>query len=134
MALNDPLHDRIGEELRRPVPAAVTQLADELAALAGSATAAVLFYGSGLRDETLDGVLDFYVLLDDVGAWPGSRLAALANRVLPPNVAYLERTVADRPVRAKVAVMSLAQFAAGMTGDGLDRCGRLRHRFSTCWW
>ncbi|TDU28935.1 hypothetical protein DFR24_3316 [Panacagrimonas perspica] len=120
MALNDPLRDGIGEELRRPVHAAVTQLADQLAALAGSATAAVLFYGSGLRDETLDGVLDFYVLLDDVGAWPGSRLAALANRVLPPNVAYLERTVADRPVRAKVAVMSLAQFAAGMTGEGLD--------------
>ena len=55
-----------------------------------TATAAVLFYGSALRDEALDGVLDFYVLTDRPIAWPGSRWTALASRLLPPNVGYLE--------------------------------------------
>ena len=40
---------------------------------AGESTAAVLFYGSALRDDALDGVLDFYVLTDRPIAWPGSR-------------------------------------------------------------
>jgi hypothetical protein len=60
-------------ELERAVPAPVTALAAELAARAGAATAAVLFYGSALRDAALDGVLDFYVLTDRPIVWPGSR-------------------------------------------------------------
>ena len=111
---------KIDAELRLPVDPAVRALGAELAARAGEATAAVLFYGSGLRDTRLDGVLDFYVLLDDVGAWPGSRLARTANRLLPPNVAYLETDLDGRRLRAKVAIMSLAQFQQGTAGDGLD--------------
>ncbi len=118
--MSQTLRERIEEELRRGVPEPVTQLARELAARAGDATAAVLFYGSGLRDEALDGVLDFYVLLDDVRAWPGSWLAAMANRVLPPNVAYLEVERDGRTLRAKIAVMSVAQFASGMEREALD--------------
>lgn len=81
---------------------------------------AVLFYGSNLRDASLDGVLDFYILLDDVRAWPGARLAALANRLLPPNVGYFEGRVTDQAVRAKYAVMSLAQFRSGCANEALD--------------
>ncbi len=81
---------------------------------------AVLFYGSALRTDTLDGVLDFYVLLDRVGAWPGSRVAAAANRVLPPNVGYFEGEVGGQTLRAKYAVMSLDQFRSGMSMKSLD--------------
>jgi hypothetical protein len=42
-------------------------------------------------------------------------LPALANRVLAPNVYYLESPVAGRTVRAKYAVVSLDQFERGMT-------------------
>jgi hypothetical protein len=107
-------------ELHRPLPAAVTQLAALFAARAGGGCAAVLYYGSTLRDDTLDGVLDFYVLLDDVRRWPGSRATQLANRWLPPNVGYLDAPLDDGRLRAKYAVMSVAQFRAGMSLRALD--------------
>jgi hypothetical protein len=110
----------IEAELRREPPAAVRTLAARLASRAGTATAAVLFYGSALRDEALDGVLDFYVLVDDVRHWPGSALARLANRWLPPNVGYVEDPIEGRDVRAKFAVMSTAQFRAAMSPRALD--------------
>ena len=107
-------------ELVRPVPAPVAALAAELAARAGDATAAVLFYGSALRDDALDGVLDFYVLTDRPIAWPGSRWTALAGRILPPNVGYLETTIDGSVLRAKYAVMTLAQFRGAMAPGSLD--------------
>ena len=117
----DPaLAAQIEPELRRtPAPEAVA-CAERLGARAGSATAAVLFYGSALRDQALDGLLDFYVLVDDARAWPGGRLAAAANRLLPPNVGYVEEPVDGRVLRAKYAVMTLAQFRARMGVRSLD--------------
>lgn len=116
----DPLRCILAEELQRELPPAVTQLAAQLAQSANGAAAAVLFYGSNLRDARLDGVLDFYVLLDRVGAWPGSRMAAFANRLLPPNVGYVEATVEGHALRAKYALISMAQFRRGVSPEALD--------------
>jgi hypothetical protein len=110
----------LGAELARAVPAPVAALADELARRAGPSTAAVLFYGSALRDDALDGVLDFYVLTDRPIAWPGARWTALAGRLLPPNVGYLETVVEGTTLRAKYAVMTLAQFRAAMSPKSID--------------
>jgi hypothetical protein len=110
----------LAAELDRPVPAPVSALAAELAARAGDATAAVLFYGSALRDDALDGVLDFYVLTDRPVAWPGSRWTALAGRLLPPNVGYLETSVGGTLLRTKYAVMTLVQFRRAMAPASLD--------------
>jgi hypothetical protein len=110
----------IEPELCCEVPQAVTRFAQRLAERAGGGAAAVLFYGSGLRDGALDSLLDFYVLTDRAGAWPGSRLAAAANRVLPPNVGYVEDDVDGERLRAKYAVMTLAQFRRGMSARSLD--------------
>jgi hypothetical protein len=116
-----PVIDRlINAELGRVAPAAVIALAQQLAQRGGPHTAAVLYYGSTLRAEALDGMLDFYVLLDHVGAWHGSRLAAAANRLLPPNVGYVEGVFADQPLRAKYAVMSSLQFRQRMSAASLD--------------
>jgi len=112
--------DLVGPELRRSVAAPVTLLATRLADRAGDAAVAVLFYGSALREATLDGVLDFYVVLDRAAAWPGGRLAAAANRLLPPNVGYLEEVVDGRIVRAKYALVTLAQLRHGVQADALD--------------
>jgi hypothetical protein len=60
------------------------------------------------------------VLLDDVRAWPGAWLARQANRVLPPNVGYLEIDHEGQRIRAKFAVLSRAQFAARVTAGSLD--------------
>ncbi|MFM9917708.1 MAG: hypothetical protein ACKVOX_18050 [Rhizobacter sp.] len=116
----EPLRRIVEEEMRREVPPEVSALAEQLAARAGGATAAVLFYGSNLRDARLDGVLDFYIVLDRVGAWPGSRLAALANRLLPPNVGYIEASINSQALRAKYALISLEQFQHGVDATALD--------------
>lgn len=115
----------VADDMQRELPPAVRALAAQLAARAQgdggrSAAVAVLYYGSNLRDERQDGVLDFYVLLDRVSAWPGSRLAALANRLLPPNVGYLEARVEGQSLRAKYALIGLAQFQRGVSADALD--------------
>ena len=118
--MKEELRALIGDELRRDMPPAAVALAERLAARAGGGAAAVLFYGSALRDSALDGVLDFYVLLDNCADWPGSRLAAVANRLLPPNVGYLEEQVDGRPLRAKYAVMTFAQFRRAMSVKRID--------------
>lgn len=114
------LHARISEELGREPSAAVAAVAAELARRGGAATTAVLYYGSALRAETLEGVLDFYVLLDSVAAWPGSVLAHLANRLLPPNVGYLEFPHQGQLLRAKYAVMSCGQFGSRAGRQSID--------------
>jgi hypothetical protein len=110
----------IDAELQCPVAPSVAMLGQRLAVRAGTGSAAVLFYGSGLRDAALDGVLDFYVLLDRAADWPGSRLSVFANRVLPPNVGYLEEEIDGRVLRAKYAVMTLERFGRGMSVAALD--------------
>jgi hypothetical protein len=70
-----------------------------------------------LRAGSLEGLLDFYVLLDAVSAWPQSFSARIANHLLPPNVGYLERDIDGARVRAKYAVLDTAQFA-GRTRRG----------------
>jgi hypothetical protein len=114
------LRELLAAELDEAAPPAAQALAAELARRGGKATIAVLYYGSALRAGDLSGVLDFYVLLDDVRAWPGSWFARLGNRVLPPNVGYVEFTHAGQSIRAKYAVMSHAQFAARVSTDSLD--------------
>ncbi|RPI41065.1 MAG: hypothetical protein EHM59_20980 [Betaproteobacteria bacterium] len=107
-------------ELRRAVPGPVTAFAARLAARAGTGAVAVLFYGSALRDESVDGLLDFYLLVDRARAWPGSCLATVANRVLPPNVGYAEEEIDGRLLRAKYAVMTLSQFRRATAESSLD--------------
>jgi hypothetical protein len=114
------LRNLLAAELAQPAPEGAQAVARELARRGGDATAAVLYYGSALRAGTLDGVLDFYVLLDDVRAWPGSWLVHLANRLLPPNVGYLEFDHGGERLRAKFAVMTVTQFARRVTATALD--------------
>lgn len=114
------LQQLIGDELGSAALPAVQALAQQLALRGGHATVAVLYYGSALRAESLEGVLDFYVLLDDVGAWPASFTARLANRLLPPNVGYLEATVDGQPLRAKYAVLASSQFERKLQQSSLD--------------
>lgn len=77
---------------------------------------AVLFYGSILRTNDLSGVLDFYVLRDGP---PGVSPNPI-KRWLWPDVGYHEIAVNGQVLRAKVAVMTLAQFERAATGAGLD--------------
>ncbi|MBI3248240.1 MAG: hypothetical protein HYZ50_17170 [Deltaproteobacteria bacterium] len=70
----------------------------------------MLFYGSCLRNNTLEGVLDFHVLVDSYRAAHASRLIACANAILPPNVFYVEGQHEHEALRMKYAVFSSADF------------------------
>lgn len=110
----------IAQELAQPVPAAVRTMAEAVRARHAAAVLGVLFYGSCLRKpESLlaDSLLDFYLLVDDYKlAYRGS-LMTLANRILPPNVFYLEAQHEGATLRCKYAVISLAQFQSGVSAD-----------------
>ena len=93
--------------LTRTVDPAISQFARRLAEEIGGV--AVLFYGSNLRTGSLEGVIDYYVLL------PGP-----AESGLWPRVSYREWEHSGATLRAKIAAMSLAKFASACRGDTLD--------------
>ncbi|MFT9258375.1 MAG: hypothetical protein ABF535_09960 [Acetobacter sp.] len=101
-------------ELTAPLPPGVADFVAQI--IEGATPLGVLFYGSGLRggidDDTL---LDFYIIVERQSDWPRPFLARLGNAILPPNVEYHEQSMAGRPMRAKVAILSLEQFRA-LTG------------------
>lgn len=101
------LAERIAARLAAPVDPAVATFARALADAAGAR--AVLFYGSNLRTGSLDGVLDFYLLL------PGTQESAIW-----PRVSYHERDHDGVTLRAKVATMRLATFARAAGGALTD--------------
>lgn len=104
-------------EAETPVAAPIAAISEAARRRHGDAVAAVLFYGSCLRLDSDEGkVVDLYVLVDGYRATYGTGLRALLNWILPPNVFYLETPFEDRVVRAKYAVVSLADFAAGAGG------------------
>lgn len=104
---NDGLDVRIAAALARPVVPEVRAFAQRLADNAGAL--GVLFYGSNLRTGSLEGVLDFYVLL------PGPQVERIW-----PRVSYHEWVHDGIPLRAKVATMALDTFRAAAAGERLD--------------
>ena len=112
--MSPSLEGSIGRHFATRAPEAVVALGDVLRARFGSHAQAVLFYGSCRRsNDDAGGIVDLYVLVDAYRAAYGRWLPAFANRVLPPNVYYLETPFAGRIVRAKCAVVSLGQFERG---------------------
>ena len=105
--MSSALAARLGAALDRPIDPAVALFAAALGEEAGAS--AVLFYGANLRTGSLEGVLDFYVLL------PGER-----ERGLWPTVSYRERRHYGALLRAKVATMTFATFGAAARGETRD--------------
>lgn len=101
------LSSRIADQLAAEIDPAVADFATWLAEQAGAR--AVLFYGSNLRTRSLEGVLDFYVLL------PGEEQSRIW-----PRVSYHEREHDGMVLRAKVATMALSTFARAANGQLSD--------------
>lgn len=109
------IREVIRADWERPAPESVFAVGEALRRRHGAAVGAVLFYGSCLRSGSdRDSLLDLYLLVDSYhGCYPGRPLARWANRLLPPNVFYFEQEWGERTVRAKYAIISFADFAAG---------------------
>lgn len=106
----------IAEELAEPVAPDVAALVAALERDHGSSFKGALFYGSCLRDGTLDErIADFYLLVGSYRTFYSSWLAAAGNAALPPNVFYYETEEGGKTLRAKVAVLSLQDLARGTT-------------------
>ncbi|UVI39858.1 hypothetical protein [Qipengyuania spongiae] len=105
--MSGSLRDRVTEALAQDVRPEVAAFASKLGAEAGAL--AVLFYGSNLRTGSLEGVLDFYVLL------PGPQVERIW-----PRVSYREWRHERSILRAKIATMSLAKFRAAAAGETRD--------------
>jgi predicted nucleotidyltransferase len=77
----------------------------------GPGIAAVLFYGSCLRGgDDVEGIVDLYLLADSYDQIHRGPLMRTLNWLLPPNVYYVEAPFEGRTVRAKYALLTLAQF------------------------
>ena len=101
------LQQLIAEELGVAVQPRINAFAAYIAAQYPGAARAVLFYGSCLRSEELEGqMLDFYLIVSDYEAAYGKSWLAKWNRRLPPNVFPFQH---DGLV-AKVAVLSEKDF------------------------
>lgn len=101
------LRELVAEELTLAVDPRVTGMARFIADKHGSASRAVLFYGSCLRQQELEGLmLDFYLIVSDYRAAYDKRWLAAANRLIPPNVFYVEHG----GLVAKYAVLSEPDF------------------------
>lgn len=106
----------VSAELTTSVDPRVTEMAQAIAAQHGSASRAVLFYGSCLRESQLDGLmLDFYLIVSDYKAAYEKAWLATANRLIPPNVFPF----AYKGLSAKYAVLMEADFTR-LCGDEAD--------------
>jgi hypothetical protein len=104
----------IRRETARPVPSAVKTLAENILARHGDAVQTVLFYGSCFRKgDDADGVVDLYVLVDNYRHAYRKCSPAFFNKLLPPNVFYLEVPYEMRTCRAKYAIFSMKDFLRG---------------------
>jgi hypothetical protein len=100
-------HDMVAAELDGPVDPRVPAIAAAIAALYPSASRAILFYGSCLRESRLEGLmLDFYLIVSSYRDAFGRSWLAAANRLVPPNVFPFEHD----GLTAKYAVLSEEDF------------------------
>ena len=105
---------QIYRQISQPASPAIHALADRLLNVYPDTVQAILFYGSCRRTgEDRGGLVDLYVLVDSYRAAYRSPMLATLNKLLPPNVFYLEVPYEDRLVRAKYAILSLTDFKNG---------------------
>jgi hypothetical protein len=101
------LQQLVADELAIPALPQVQAFAAHIAVQYPSAARAILFYGSCLRSEQLDGLmLDFYLIVSDYDSTYEKKWLAKWNLRLPPNVFPFQY----EGLMAKVAVLSEADF------------------------
>ncbi len=104
----------VQQESSKDTPTGLNPLVAAIRKRHGDAVQAILFYGSCLRaGQEKEGIVDLYVLVDTYRSAYGNAFFSLLNRLLPPNVFYLEVPDGGGKIRAKYAVLSLADFQRG---------------------
>lgn len=118
---NQAVLEVVAADTVAPVPARVAAIADAARARHGTSVCAVLAYGSALRErDDPSRMVDLYLLVDSYREAQDKRWLRIANRILPPNVYYIEIPCggaeasgeggANSKVRSKYAMVSLAHL------------------------
>lgn len=110
----------VRDELLRSQSPEIQTLAREVARHYGQAVLGILFYGSCLRAGTADGLIDLYVIVDRYPRESMSTIGAGVARLLPPNVYHHQALVGGRTLRAKIAVISIAQLRRRIAPQAID--------------
>lgn len=101
----------IVDESAGPGSPAIVAVAEAARRRHRNAILAVLLYGSCLREQDIEGkIVDLYLLADNYAKLHRSPIARVLNRLLPPNVYYIEESFECRRVAAKYAIVTLDQF------------------------
>jgi hypothetical protein len=125
------LRELLAGEANQTVNAPARAMSDALAGRHEDCLVATLFYGSCLRPQDAasptvgpgkadEQLMDFYVVVDDLRRANGGLLAALGNRLLPPNVFYLEVPYDGGRIRCKYGIVTLAQLRRLVRRDTLQ--------------
>ena len=114
MEIPSQLLAKIQQVSKRDASPAVSALINEIMLRHGDSVRGILFYGSCLRSgDDLEGLVDLYVLVDEYRSVYRRTIPAVLNKLLPPNVFYLELPFNGHVVRSKYAVLSLTDLLKG---------------------
>jgi predicted nucleotidyltransferase len=114
MTVPEQLITLIRQETSKPAPPSVNMLAQDILERYGDAVQAILFYGSCFRKgDDAGGIVDLYVLVDNYRHAYRKCSHAFFNKLLPPNVFYLEVPYEARICRSKYAILSIKDFLRG---------------------
>jgi hypothetical protein len=107
----DALACLLADEVASVPSAPVVTVADAARLRHGRAVLAVLFYGSCLRLQSVEGrIVDLYLLTESYRQVYRNWGMRALNALLPPNVYRIEAPLDGRIIRAKYAIVSLDQF------------------------
>ena len=128
--------------------ARAARLAECLAGAFGPSTAAIIHYGSHAQrsDARPESAHDFFVIVDRyldayrslaaaIGTSYSPLTAAILSHMLPPNVVSVNASVDAHTVRAKCAVLSLAELTRACSARARDHFtqGRLFQHVQLAW-
>ncbi len=114
--LSPALITEIASQSGRRVAGDFYTLTDEMRVLFGDSLLAVILYGSCMTTQnTKDGIVDLYVIVDKYSNAYHKRYLRILNQWLPPNVFYLEAGSGEDSVRIKYTVISLEDLQYGVT-------------------
>lgn len=117
---NSALIEFMRQDLTQPAASGIEPLCEVLQARYGDALCAIVLYGSTRRNaDPRDGLVDLLILIRSYREVHGRGPTALFNRLLPPNVYYLEAGTDANRLRCKYGVIRLDHFARRSAG-GLD--------------
>ena len=110
--MNDALYQHVYSNLHFQQDEVLEKFVETLKDEYKQSLVAVIFYGSCMRtNEYKDAMLDFYVIVDEYHSAYSNRWYSIANRMLPPNVFYLQVTLGEHIYRSKYAVVSKSALA-----------------------